>query len=504
MQRCHYLLCMIGIAFLLSLCVTGCDIRTVKQVRNIDSLSYEQIDKKTLQSKFPQLFKKDNPARVDTTKVSVVTVYTLLNNKNTSDSDILNRVDQFYYNTYDKFLSTLAILFTIMSIIIGIFGIYIPFNRSTIQKKQFDVFNEKLTKNEDALVSQSALVEASIHQLNGSLKKSEELEAKYNELNRRVDRIIEDTNRRSKQIKNRLNNIKDGLFLSENITDKDKEILEEYFINTSLLKNFGEQLESNDYSLRFLHFETNRLVDLAEKELPEWLAIDNSENPYKSMAQVYSTAGEIKKATEYFDKAVQINPDSYSSWIGKGNMYSSISEYEKAIECFDKAIQIKPDMFDAWFNKGLEYTRLHKYELALDYLNQAIKINPDIYDAWNSKGNVYSMLKDFEKSIEFYNKAIVINPENPTAWDNKGVAYGNLQQFDQALECYKKVIELSPSFVNAYYNLACVYSLSGQKQDMLINLKKSISLDSNNKLSAKEDHDFERFWNDPDFISLTT
>ena len=106
---------------------------------------------------------------------------------------------------------------------------------------------------------------------------------------------------------------------------------------------------------------------------------------------------------------VKLHPAYY---FELGNVYYSLSEYNKAIEFFDKAIEIEPDHASAWYNKGVALSKLGRYDEELKAYDKAIEIKPDHASAcWYNKACAYSLKRDKENALKSLSKAIELNPE---------------------------------------------------------------------------------------------
>jgi len=62
-----------------------------------------------------------------------------------------------------------------------------------------------------------------------------------------------------------------------------------------------------------------------------------------------------KKAIEYLDKAIKLQPNNAVAYNRRGIVYFHLSQYQQAIENFNKAIILKPDFADAYVNRGNLY-----------------------------------------------------------------------------------------------------------------------------------------------------
>jgi superkiller protein 3 len=104
---------------------------------------------------------------------------------------------------------------------------------------------------------------------------------------------------------------------------------------------------------------------------------------YFQQGYAYNNKGDYDKAIEYYNKAIELNPDYAVAYYNLGNVYNNKGDYGKAIEYYNKAIE---------------------------YYNKAIELNPDSVDAYNNLGIAYNIKSDDDKAIEYYNKAIELNP----------------------------------------------------------------------------------------------
>lgn len=63
-----------------------------------------------------------------------------------------------------------------------------------------------------------------------------------------------------------------------------------------------------------------------------------------------------------YDKLIEVNPNDYKAWYGRGVMLKNLGRYEEAIASLDKALEIKPDYYKAWYSRGNALYGLDFYE----------------------------------------------------------------------------------------------------------------------------------------------
>ncbi len=142
--------------------------------------------------------------------------------------------------------------------------------------------------------------------------------------------------------------------------------------------------------------------------------------------------------------------------INEGKKYYDLSsksvdnkqkEYlEKTIEFFEKAIEVEPDNASAWYNKGTALGKLGKLDEAIKAFDKAIEIEPDIASAWNNKSTALGKLGKLDEAIKALDKAIEIEPDNASAWYNHACVYSMMGKKEKALSDLKKAIDLDKSF----------------------------------------------------------
>ena len=72
--------------------------------------------------------------------------------------------------------------------------------------------------------------------------------------------------------------------------------------------------------------------------------------------------------------------------------YGMVEKYtdpKKAIEYLNNAVRLQPYDAIAYNNRGLAYTNLSDYQSAIEDYKQAIRLKPDYADAYNNRGSVY-------------------------------------------------------------------------------------------------------------------
>lgn len=441
--------------------ILGMRIYSKTSVTQIDSINVHTTDVKTLKSKFPIIFKSKNlmnMALEDTSRVISFSIFHKNDNTPISDKDILEKIDQFYYNSYDKLITTLAIILTVASIFIAFFGGVIPYLRSEkaenlLQRITAQYEESKITqKNLEIMVNNSRLIEDRIQLFIDSLKnRAHEIRRKIVIKTDNIDEIIQ-------------------------FTDLTKLQLQKYYDGTETLLNLGEELSLDDIMIRTIFFIAENMESEYENEFELWKLRDKSNWPYLISGIAFGNNKAIEKSIVQFDEAINHDSTDYRVYFFKGNALLNLGQYYFAIECYNRSIQLKNNFHQAWYNKGNAFSKMKLFKEAVESYNQALLLKPDYGFALYNKGKALRELKQFDEAIIFYDLALQVKPNFYEALINKGIVYSDQKKYDEAINCYDQAIAIAPDDCELYYNKGNAYLNMGQYNEAVKLYDKAICI----------------------------
>lgn len=201
---------------------------------------------------------------------------------------------------------------------------------------------------------------------------------------------------------------------------------------------------------------------------------------------------EKKEAIKLVSQAIKLQPNYAQAYLLRGWLYSQLRNNSKATLDYNKAISIDPEYDASYMLRAATKIALEDQSGALNDYNKAISINPDNFNALEGRGFVRQTLNDNKGALDDFNQASKINPIREK--DNKyriavligkcgaNGAIGNIRE---ALQDCNKATEVlndrggDPNKLSAVYsNLGTAKFRSGDKQGALVDLNKSISLNS--------------------------
>ncbi len=204
-------------------------------------------------------------------------------------------------------------------------------------------------------------------------------------------------------------------------------------------------------------------------------AQENSAEILYQRGQELMENGSYFESIAAFDRAIEIDPENASIWMGKGdalirmgNYNESTKIYEKALVLADAATKDNPQDSRAWFVEGQILARQFKNDEAIGAYDRATQLDPGYAEAWYFKGSalhlkagglsVKESTETYEEALYALNRSIEADPEYGLAWCMKGYTLsslgfnsdlvgsdGDLGVFNESLEAFDKAVEFIPA-----------------------------------------------------------
>ena len=286
-----------------------------------------------------------------------------------------------------------------------------------------------------------------------------------------------------------------------------------------ILINSALQNDSDNHSYLYLHamciamqlydknidkISKNKLTKTFIKELNKAIELaPNVVDYYLAFARYYSfDKKDFQKAIEYYNKAIEYDPDNSWFYSDRAECYKEIGDIQKAVEDYLKSIKLdptdhftyrdlgylyidngNPDKFIELFNNGIEQFKnnpelkaqlifglatltengLNDCEKALELYNELIREFPNDMRFVASRAGLKNKLKDYDGAIADCD--IVFNSgesDYEYLYVEKGNALSMLGQYKQAIEYFDNVIMVYPDIYPAYFGKG--YALENLKK----------------------------------------
>ena len=206
--------------------------------------------------------------------------------------------------------------------------------------------------------------------------------------------------------------------------------------------------------------------------------VDCSDNDYNCLIKKYS-------------QQIEDSPEDAEPYFYTGLIYEKRANYKKAIEYYDKVIELNPNFSAVYYQRARSYDSLKQSDLALKDLRKFVELCPqeeeNIQEAF---AKTYKKLRDIEKFDESQKKGIVAlskkieeNPEDSINYYNRAGIFNTIGEYQKSLEDHNKAIELKPDRGSYYYSRARNYYSMGFYYEAINDYGKAIELNPNDSES---------------------
>lgn len=207
------------------------------------------------------------------------------------------------------------------------------------------------------------------------------------------------------------------------------------------------------YNERAKYYVKNNQLDFAYNDLAYGFKYDSLYMPlYNTLADYHLRKSEPAQAKAALDKALQINPKSYMTYVKLGELFYLVKKYDLAFENINKGLKINKYYSDAYFWKGMIYREQNKQELAMSNFMTAVEQDPDNFKAYMQMGLIELNNKS-KAALDHFNAAVRVRPESTEGYYARAYYYQTNDDYDKAILDYTKVIEIDSTYATAHFNL---------------------------------------------------
>jgi serine/threonine-protein kinase len=195
----------------------------------------------------------------------------------------------------------------------------------------------------------------------------------------------------------------------------------------------------------------------------------------------------VAKGLEYFQRAVERDPDYALAYAGMGDAYAMLGfwggtrqrdSYARGKAAAQRALELKPELAEAHACLGFiamyhdwDWTRAER-ELLL-----AIELEPRYIEGHLYYAQLLGWIQgDWETAMAHLRRAHDIDPLSVTVLAQIGGQLWNGGRFEEGLAALEKTLELAPALVNAHWFRGMVCRQLGRFEDAITGLERAIAL----------------------------
>jgi serine/threonine-protein kinase len=190
----------------------------------------------------------------------------------------------------------------------------------------------------------------------------------------------------------------------------------------------------------------------------------------------------LEKAENYFERAVQVDPDYAPAWAGLGKSISNLAGwgyipdgegYRKAREAIERALKLNPNLGEAYaFLADIQQYRDWDWARADASFQRALGLEPGNVVAIGGAAGLAWIRGDLDEAIVLFRRAIEIDPLYPNLYVDLGLVLNSAGRYEEAKIALNKALELAPDTQGAHAVLSRVYLLQSHPQKALAEAQK--------------------------------
>jgi non-specific serine/threonine protein kinase len=201
------------------------------------------------------------------------------------------------------------------------------------------------------------------------------------------------------------------------------------------------------------------------------------------------TQDSVKKSIEYFNQAIEKDPNYALAYAGLADVYNVAAGYldlspkeifPRARAAATKAVEVDDTLAEA--HSALAMVKAHDWDWAgaEREFQRAIQLNPGYATAHYFYGYAdLCPMGRFEEAIAELKIAVELDPFSGIINTNLGGTLYYARKYDEAIAQCRKTLEIDPNFALAHVALAGVYEQKGMYEEALAELQK-LKLPPNN------------------------
>jgi TolB-like protein/DNA-binding winged helix-turn-helix (wHTH) protein/Flp pilus assembly protein TadD len=197
------------------------------------------------------------------------------------------------------------------------------------------------------------------------------------------------------------------------------------------------------------------------------------------------TAEGISKAADYFQQAINQEPDYGMAYSGLADCNSGLAWHgfaapkevlPRAKIAALKAIEIDPSSGEAHASLALVLSHQRNWATAENEFKRALQLNPGYANAHHWYGDYLSAVGRHEEALAEAKRAFELDPLSPMINTWLGYRYYDSRRYDEAIEQGRKILEFDPSFAAAHLLLGHAYLQKGLHAQAISELQNATTL----------------------------
>jgi protein O-GlcNAc transferase len=218
-------------------------------------------------------------------------------------------------------------------------------------------------------------------------------------------------------------------------------------------------------------------------------------NKYPRCAEASCFLGQVKasdsttasKAQEYFQQALDWDPNYAEAWYQMGRLFMEKGQYEKSQAYLQHVLAIEPLNTRAHARLGMAYFYLNQTLLAKKEYETSLALNPMDYNTHYNLGELlFTAYEDKKDALEEFKKTLEINPDHVEANFKSGLICLSNNMTKEAILFFEKARAKAPNNIRVLLQLGVAYEKMGMYVDALKIYQAVTAIDPLNQVAGQK------------------
>jgi tetratricopeptide (TPR) repeat protein len=192
--------------------------------------------------------------------------------------------------------------------------------------------------------------------------------------------------------------------------------------------------------------DLNKAVEYYETALNSDIS---SGSIYLNLAELYHEMGQYNSAVDIYKQGIKMQPNFTPYHIGLAESYLALENYSQAENSLLKAVELNPKGYYSYYLLGLVNKERGEYNRAFNYLSESLKNNPDYVKAYLAEGQIHLDNGDYYKAISSFLMAVEKNEEYAESRYYLGLAYYRAEMYEAARAQLRKALHIADTYSEA-------------------------------------------------------
>lgn len=164
---------------------------------------------------------------------------------------------------------------------------------------------------------------------------------------------------------------------------------------------------------------------------------------------IYKELGDTASAVSSLQTATEVNPEHFEAYMELGNILAYQGD-PLALEYFETAIELNPNSAQALYNKGMYLQAGSQFDEAVEVYRSLINIDSDNFLGYYNTGYIFlTEYLSFDTAMAYFDTVLLIDPTYIDAYYNKGLCFEELKEKEKAIDIYRSVLDTDPQYTLA-------------------------------------------------------